>query len=106
MNTSESDWMTHPEALSLGEEWAIIGLLSVVGLYLFLVVGMKLRPVWALVGIALLPVTFVLLICWSMLPVWLTRTLLVAGVVDQALRKAPARRFSAAYSGSTRYSRN
>lgn len=101
--TSESDWMTHPETFTVSQEWAIIGLIFVVGLYFVLVVGLKLRPIWAFLGVALLPVTLVLLVLWSMLPVWLTRTILVAGFVDQATRRAPARARSNSPSG---YSRN
>ncbi len=104
--TSESDWMTHPEYFSLGDEWAIIGLLVLAGMYFVLVVGMGFRPIWAVVGVALLPATLVLLVLWSMLPVWLTRTLLVAGVVDQMTRKKPAARSSLKPSSSVRYSQN
>lgn len=107
MSTSESDWMTHPEPFSLGTEWLFIGIFSVLFLYLVMVVGMKIRPVWALVGVVLLPFTLLMLVCWSMLPVWLTRTILVAGVVDQALRRPPpARHSNWTGSNSTNYSRN
>lgn len=93
---SPSDWVASgPQPVfDLGTEVLLISTFSALGIWFVLIKAFGWSARWALLGVALLPFTLVLLVLWSILPVWLTRAILVGGVIDQAFfrNSKPARR--------------
>lgn len=82
LSMTPADWAGAP--IDHSGTWLVIGILSAIFIWLFLVGVCRVHVGWALLGVALLPLTLVLLVCWATLPVWLTRTILIGGVIDQA----------------------